>query len=404
MSAEFSKTMPPEGESQMIMEDEALPPVSKTTRTVTILTIVISLVLLAVGIGTRLAAETERAAEREAEVAAQRERALLPREVVVTLTEPIQYEFTFPITGTLDPIRETELSFNAGGRLDHIDVSLGEKVTAGQTIARLDRRSISAYGRLATAGVQASQAQLELAQDRLARTERLHAAGAASDADLHAAQQQLSLAQAQHAQASAQGRITSTDSSNHILRAPFDGTITRVPSGTGSVVGPGQPLFRLEDLSSLILRSGVTERALAHIQIGDKVEIENPPVVGVVIALARSLDPMTRRAPIEIAVDNADGKLVGHALVRGDVRTGRSVPALRVPATAIRGDRSVLIVNAQNEIEARPVEAIFEEDGTAVVLGGLSPSERVVVRPSADLLEGTVVSVDSQSPGVAERK
>lgn len=388
----------------MIMEDEALPPVSKTTRTVTILTIVISLVLLAVGIGTRLAAETERAAEREAEVAAQRERALLPREVVVTLTEPIQYEFTFPITGTLDPIRETELSFNAGGRLDHIDVSLGEKVTAGQTIARLDRRSISAYGRLATAGVQASQAQLELAQDRLARTERLHAAGAASDADLHAAQQQLSLAQAQHAQASAQGRITSTDSSNHILRAPFDGTITRVPSGTGSVVGPGQPLFRLEDLSSLILRSGVTERALAHIQIGDKVEIENPPVVGVVIALARSLDPMTRRAPIEIAVDNADGKLVGHALVRGDVRTGRSVPALRVPATAIRGDRSVLIVNAQNEIEARPVEAIFEEDGTAVVLGGLSPSERVVVRPSADLLEGTVVSVDSQSPGVAERK
>lgn len=388
----------------MIMEDEALPPVSKTTRTVTILTIVISLVLLAVGIGTRLAAETERAAEREAEVAAQRERALLPREVVVTLTEPIQYEFTFPITGTLDPIRETELSFNAGGRLDHIDVSLGEKVTAGQTIARLDRRSISAYGRLATAGVQASQAQLELAQDRLARTERLHAAGAASDADLHAAQQQLSLAQAQHAQASAQGRITSTDSSNHILRAPFDGTITRVPSGTGSVVGPGQPLFRLEDLSSLILRSGVTERALAHIQIGDKVEIENPPVVGVVTALARSLDPMTRRAPIEIAVDNPDGKLVGHALVRGDVRTGRSVPALRVPATAIRGDRSVLIVNAQNEIEARPVEAIFEEDGTAVVLGGLSPSERVVVRPSADLLEGTVVSVDSQSPGVAERK
>lgn len=388
----------------MIMEDEALPPVSKTTRTVTILTIVISLVLLAVGIGTRLAAETERAAEREAEVAAQRERALLPREVVVTLTEPIQYEFTFPITGTLDPIRETELSFNAGGRLDHIDVSLGEKVTAGQTIARLDRRSISAYGRLATAGVQASQAQLELAQDRLARTERLHAAGAASDADLHAAQQQLSLAQAQHAQASAQGRITSTDSSNHILRAPFDGTITRVPSGTGSVVGPGQPLFRLEDLTSLILRSSVTERALAHIQIGDKVEIENPPVVGTVIALARSLDPMTRRAPIEIAVDNADGKLVGHALVRGDVRTGRSVPALRVPATAIRGDRSVLIVNAQNEIEARPVEAIFEEDGTAVVLGGLSPSERVVVRPSADLLEGTVVSVDSQSPGVAERK
>lgn len=389
----------------MIMEnDEALPPVSKTTRIVAILSIVVSLIFLAIGIGARFITESERTAAREAEVAEQRARALLPREVVITQPEAIDYEFSFPITGTLDPIHESELGFNAGGRLDHVDVKLGEKVSAGQVVARLDRRSISAYGRLASAGVEASKAQLELAQDRLERTRRLHEAGAASDADLHAAQQQHSLAQAQYSQASAQGRITSTDSSNHILRAPFDGTITRVPSGTGGVVGPGQPLFRLEDLSSLILRSGVTERALAHIQIGDKVEIENPPVVGVVIALARSLDPMTRRAPIEIAVDNAEGNLVGHALVRGDVRTGRSVPALRVPATAIRGDRSVLVVNSENEIETRMVEAIFEADGSAIVLAGLGASERVVVRPSADLLEGTVVSVDTQTPGVAERK
>ena len=388
----------------MIMENEALPPVSKTTRIVTILSIVISVAILAMGIGSRLVAEKERAAEREAEVAEQRERALLPREVVITLPEALDYEFSFPITGTLDPIHETELGFNAGGRLDHVEVKLGDKVKEGDVLARLDRRSISAYGRLASAGVQASQAQLELAQDRLERTQRLHAAGASSDADLLAAQQQATLAQAQHAQASAQGRITSTDSSNHLLRAPFSGTITRVPSGTGSVVGPGQPLFRLEDLSGLILRSGVTERALAHIQIGDKVEIENPSVVGTVIALARSLDPMTRRAPIEIAVDNPEGELIGHALVRGDVRTGRSIPALRVPATAIRGDRTVLIVNAQNEIETRPVEALFEPDGSAIILGGLSAAERVVVRPSADLLEGTVVSVDSQAPGVAERK
>ncbi|MBC7173821.1 MAG: efflux RND transporter periplasmic adaptor subunit, partial [Polyangiaceae bacterium] len=293
---------------------------------------------------------------------------------------------------TLDPVQEAELSFNAGGRLASVDVALGQSVRAGQVLATLDRRSVSAQGQLASAAVQASEAQLTLAQDRVQRAQTLHAQGATSDADLLAARQQLALAQAQLAQASAQGRITSTDGSNHILRAPFAGTVTRVPEGVGNVVGPGQALFRVEDLSSLVLRSGITERAIDRVQVGDAVELENLPVGGRVRAFARSLDPVSRRAPIEIAIDNSEGRLVGHSLVKGSILTGRTFAALRIPSTAIRSDRTVLLVDAEGKIEVREVEAQMESDGSSAVLRGLEPTDRVVIRPSPDMTPGRVVN------------
>jgi RND family efflux transporter MFP subunit len=367
------------------------PALTKTSRLVALAFALLAIVGLGVGIAKRLASEGERAAARERDVEAQRERADAPPEVETAAPVAFEYDPHFSITGTLDPVQVADVGFNVAGRLVAVDVSLGEHVEAGQILAKLDRRSVTAQTQFASAAVQASQAQLAMAEDRLRRTEALHGRGASSDADLQAAQQQMALAQAQLAQATAQTRLTSTDGSNHILRAPFAGTVTLVPEGVGNVVGPQRPLFRIEDLSSLVLRSGITEHALDRVQIGDAVELENLPVRGKVRAFARSLDPVTRRAPIEIAIDNAEGRLVGHSLVKGSILTARPYPAVRIPGTALRSDRTVLVVDAQDRVEVRPVEALVESDGSGVVLAGLASGDRVVVRPSPDLTPGREV-------------
>jgi RND family efflux transporter MFP subunit len=380
----------------------APPPVSRVSRVVAILVAILAVVGLGAGIANRLSAESQRSAAREATLAEQQERANAPVDVEVAVPVAFQYDPHFSITGTLDPIQEADVAFNAGGRLLSIGVTLGQHVDAGDVLATLDRRSVTAQTQLASAAVQASEAQLTLAQDRLRRAEALHSNGATSDADLLAAQQQFALAQAQLSQASAQGRLATTDGANHILRAPFAGTVTRVPEGVGNVVAPGQALFRVEDLSSLVLRSGITERALDRVQVGDAVELESPPVRGEVRAFARSLDPVTRRAPIEIALDNREGRLVGHSLAKGSILTGRTFPALRIPATAIRSDGTVLVVSDDATIEVRPVESIVDGDGSGVVLGGLEASDRVVVRPSPDLTPGRRVS--SNTPAEPEAR
>ncbi len=379
-------------EGSQAVHAPSTPPVSRLSRLVAVVLGLLAVVGLGLGIANRLSAEGQRSAARAAALAERQARANVPTDVEVAAPVAFQYDPHFSITGTLDPVQEADVAFNVGGRLLTIDVTLGQFVQAGAVLATLDRRSVSAQAELASAAVQASEAQLTLAQDRLQRAETLNRSGATSDADLLAARQQVALAQAQHAQASAQGRLASTDGSNHVLRAPFAGTVTRVPEGVGNVVGPGQPLFRVEDLSSLLLRSGLTERALDRVRVGDPVVLDNPPVRGEVRAFARSLDPVSRRAPIEIALDNREGRLVGHSLVKGSILTGRPFPALRVPATAIRSDHTLLVVDRQGKIAVREVQSVVENDGSGVVLSGLAPTERVVVRPTPDLTPGRRVN------------
>lgn len=368
------------------------PAATATARRVAWVVLLIVLAVLGVGIGRRVLVEkarTTREAQRTAEVQAGMN---APPSVLITRPTPFAYDPHFSITGTLDPVQQADLGFNVGGRLINVAVSLGQHVEAGTVLASLDRRSVAAQGQLASSLAQAADAQVAMAQDRLTRAQALHERGATSDAELTAATQQLALAQAQLGQARAQGRVSAADGSNHIIRAPFAGTITRVPNGVGNVVQPGEALFRLEDLSSLIMRSGITERAIARVRVDDEVELENSTVRGRVRAFAFSLDPVTRRAPIEIAIANPSGELIGHALVKGSILTNRPFPAFHIPATAIRSDQTVLVVNDQNQIEARRVEAVVETDGQGVVLFGLTPTDRVVVRPSGDLVAGRTVS------------
>jgi len=364
------------------------PPLTRTSRWVAIVLALAGLGAVGVGIAQRVVIEGKRSEERDAIVAEQRARAAAPAEVPVTAPVPFRFEPEYPITGTLTPLEEADLSFNAGGRLRTVDVELGERVRAGQVLATLDRRSVVAQAAFAAASEQASEASLQLAEDRLRRAESLHAQGATSDADLLAAQQQVAIARAQHAQATAQQRITSTSGSDHILRAPFDGTVTQVPAGIGAVVMPGQTLFRVENLSSLILRTGITEKAVPGIRVGDGVELDGLPEHGEVRALAPSLDPITRRAPVEITVPNPDGSLVGHVLVQATIRPGRSVPAFLVPPTSLREDQTVLVVGAEDTIEVRPVRSQIARDGRGIVLSGLAQNDRVVIRPTPDLTPG----------------
>jgi len=386
-------------EGPVDVQSTAAPVASRTSKFVGLTIAVIASLALIGGVTARFSSERSAAAARATDLHARRASANLPPEVAVVSPEAFAYSPHFSITGTLDPVQEADLGFNASGRVASIEVALGQRVEAGQLLATLDRRSISAQSAVVAASIEAGNAQLAMAQDRLRRAEALHARGATSDAELEAARQGLALSTAQLGQAQAQTRVISSDGSNHLLRAPFAGTITRVPEGVGNVVMPGATLFRIEDMSKLVMHTGITERALDRIAIGDAVALErHPNVRGVVRAYVRSLDPVTRRAPVEIEFTNADGRLVGHQLLKGNILADRPIPSMRVPGTAIRSDGTVLVIDGQNRVQTRAVESVVESDGMGVVIFGLTPNDRVVARPTPDLGPGAVVRVVSLAP------
>jgi multidrug efflux pump subunit AcrA (membrane-fusion protein) len=147
----------------------------------------------------------------------------------------------------------------------------------------------------------------------------------------------------------------------------------------------------VEHLSALPLRTTVSEAELALLSEGMEARLETSGVVGHIVSMVRSLDPATRRAPVEVLIPNETGTLVAHAIVRARVIVGQPVPALRIPATSRRPNGTVLIVDEGGHVQSRAVEAQSDLEGHWLVTSGLTENDHVVVRPAATH-EGALVA------------
>ena len=311
--------------------------------------------------------------------------------VEVTLPQEAELPMMVVLTGQLEPSQAADLSFPVSGRVSRVDVVLGDSVHGGDVLVTLDRAGVGAAAEQTTAAIDVASANVDMIQDRVRLLEQLTASGASPGRELTQGRQQLAVAQAQLAQATAGRRSIATSSADHTLRAPFDGVMTRVPDGIGAVVGPGIPIARVEDLSSLRLHTTVSEEELGLLTQGATAVLEATGTTGTVVSIVRSLDTTTRRAPVEVLLPNVEGRLVAHSIVRARVSVGAPIPALRIPATARRPNGTVLLVDATQHVVSRSVEARGDLEGNWYVTSGLSTTDRVVVRPAATH-EGSLVS------------
>jgi RND family efflux transporter MFP subunit len=307
------------------------------------------------------------------------------------------------LTGTLKPWRDADVGFETGGRLVRVSVSVGDKVTAGQTLAVLDTSRAAAQVGQAESQVAASQANLALAQDTLKRTEALAASKSIPEAQAEQARQQVALAKAQLDGALASTRFAKTGAGLNSISAPFPGIVTKAPTGIGSVVNMGVPLVHLEDTTRFRLSATVGEEDVPLVAVGAPVQIvyRERVVEGKVIAIVPSLDQATRRAPVEIEVPNEgqSTQLLAWSFVRARIAGRGEMDAVRVPALARKPGSQDEIVKiergAENAARAKIVKVSFavDEDGTLVVQRGLTVADEVILSPNSDIKDGDPVDV-----------
>lgn len=339
----------------------------------------------------RIAASMQEQAELEAERQASADVAGQAARVEVVQPTAAETAPLVVLTGTLEPAQAADLAFEVPGRVASVAVRLGQPVRAGDVLVTLDRASVGAQSAQTTAAIGVAQANVDMLRDRVELLTGLARSGTVPERELTTARQQLAVAEAQLGQAQASRRQVAATSADHTLRAPFAGVVTRVPSGVGVMAGPGAALVRVEDLSSLRLRTTVNQSELELISVGMTAALEGSEAAGTLVSVVRSLDQQTRRAPVEVHVPNEGGALVANAFVRARVTVGAARQALRVPATARRPNGTLLVVAEGDRVQAREVTAEADLDGSWLVTDGLSASDRVVVRP-ATAREGAVVS------------
>ena len=150
---------------------------------------------------------------------------------------------------------------------------------------------------------------------------------------------------------------------------------------------PGDPLYKISDLSRLWLIADVFEQDLAAVKVGQmaKVSVDAFPgkvISGRVTFIYPTFNPETRTAQVRVELPNPGGLLKPAMFGNVELAAGGKKQILAVPASAVlnSGTRQVVLVQvAEGRFEPRTVKLGPQADDYVQVLEGVAEGEQVVV-------------------------
>jgi membrane fusion protein, multidrug efflux system len=318
----------------------------------------------------------------------------IAREVVqpAMLRLPSVVEFSGPLVAPGTAIVRAK----AAGTLLAMTAAEGSRVSAGQSLGRIDLSELSSR-------VAERNAQLESARTALAQAERTYASseGLAAQkfispialenqrAAVDTARSQLGAAQA----ALDTTRVSLRDAS---LVTPIAGIVAKRHVVVGEKLAPEQQVMTIVDLSRLELAGSVGTHEVARLAPGMAVQVQvegvAQPVAGRIARIAPAAEPGTRSIGVTIELDNPKEQLRAGQYALARVVLADDTERLTVPATAVgntSGQDHVWVI--EGGVLARRAITLGrrdEREGRIEVLNGLQPGSQVLSARFDNLREG----------------
>jgi RND family efflux transporter MFP subunit len=293
---------------------------------------------------------------------------------------------TVVLTGHIQADDEPALAFRISGRVIERPVNIGDRVKAGQVLAKLDPETELSALRSAESALTAAQGQLNYARGDFERQRQLLANGHTPRARFDQSQKALQNAQSQVDDAEARLEIARDRVSWTTLTADAEGTVTARGAEPGEVVQAGQMIVRLArqggrdavfDVPAQLLRSAPSDSEIT-VRLTD-----DPAVVatGRVREVAAQADPATRTFEVKVGLSDPPEAMRLGATVTGSVKMA-SEPVIAIPASALTEINrlpAVWIVDSKNlTVSMRNVELLRHDPGTVVIAQGLQTGDIVV--------------------------
>jgi len=324
---------------------------------------------------------------------------LLPAEYEVL--DPVDLRRTVRVSGTIEPVRSTQVSSEAGGRVESVLAETGDVVAAGDLLVQIDVEALTLELDLARSNLEATRIQLDLATAQLGRTEALVERGVASSSALDEGQSSVQGLRANLRAQQDQVRAAELRLGNASVRAPFDGRVAARSVEPGQYVSIGTPLMTLVDLSTVEMEASAPVAAGATLQPGQPVEVvvdggQERVFLGEVARISPVAGEGTRTLPVFVRIPNDDGSLLGGMFATGRVVTAKAEAALALPSDAILedSDGTYVLRIVEGRIERAEVEAggTWGDDLVRIV-SGLSAGDLVVTAPLAELASRSLVHI-----------
>lgn len=337
-----------------------------------------------------------------------------------------ELETTLAFSGVLVPVQTADIASAISGKVVSLGPNVGSAVKAGDILIRLDTDTLSAQLAQAQAGLQSAEAaaesvgsqaslariNLEAAQKLYDRTKALFDSGVVAQSQMDDVTDKLNIAQNQFENASgpardqAQAAISTARANiknlqvqidNATIRSPLDGILTTRSVNVGQVVSPGVAVISIVDLSTLKLKSTVTQDLLPLLSVGREMDITvdsypDSRFKGTIASIGPIAVNTGEVFPLEVALKN-DGGLTAGLSARAAMIT--KIKGIVVPSSSVvRGDgESYVFVIKDNTASKRVVRVGLKNDRAAQILEGLDAGEQVAVTNVSALTDNTTVIV-----------
>jgi RND family efflux transporter MFP subunit len=336
----------------------------------------------------------------------------LPTVACATVTrEDLFRKITIP--AEFRPYVEANLNAKVSGYVDKVNVDFGDKVKAGQVLATLIVPELSQELTNAIAAEEKADADYtnaELIYTRLSTVNQQHpdlvAQQSIDTASANAQMADAAIAAAQADVGKYQALVAYT-----VITAPFDGVVTWRYADPGALIQAGTssdsqslPLVRVSDNYLLRLDFPVSVDDVQYLRVGDPVDVKveslGKTFTEKITRFTDKVDEDTRTMMVEVQVPNNGLEIIPGMYATIVLKADEHPNALAVPIEAVSEGKqsSVLVVNPNNEVEARPVTLGLETPDKYEILSGLTEGERVMVGNPSHIQPGQ--KVDALAAGV----
>lgn len=302
----------------------------------------------------------------------------------------------------------------------------GDRIAAGQVLARLSRTTLDvqkaqndaqvarAEAAIAQSKAQIAEAQanLEQAANAFSRSKALRdggnttletfeqraAAARTAQAKLNSANQALAITTADLALAHAQGRDIAVKLARTEIRSPAAGIISKRSARLGAPVAMAnaEPLFRVIADGAVELDAEVAEVELHALKIGQSVAVTpagaTRPLAGTIRLISPEVDKASRLGRLRISLEGDPPVAIG-SFARGVIETGRET-AVTLPLSALTYGRAGVTVQGvvDGVVRTKPVQLGLIGGGRAEIVSGLTEGETVVARAGTFVRDGDAVT------------
>ena len=365
---------------------------------------------------------------------------------------------------TLSPLAQAAISPKITAPVRAFYVQRGSKVKAGQLLAILENRDLTAQAldnrgqynaaeatydmqtkaqvpedyKKAELDLAQAKAQLQLQQEITTSRKKLLEEGAIPGRDydtaaaalvqarsaydtalnhltsLQRVSREATLQQAKGQLSSAKGKYMAAEAqvSYSEIRTPISGVVTDRPLFPGETANSGSALVTVMDTSSLLAKVHLSQIAAQRLKLGDDASVliagVDDPVPAKVSLISPALDPGSTTVEVWLRVSNKDGKYKAGTPVRTSI-VGRTIArAVKVPLSAILtaedGSKSVMVIGADGTAHRKPVQIGINDGQEVQITEGLTGSETVITTGAYGLDEGTKVKIGKSEEGPAESK